>query len=134
MVMTQALSKRRLTMTNSNYYIPDRQDLVWINFKPSVGQKIRGRHPAIVMSSANYSLVTGLVMVMSITHAQNNRLREFFIPLHSTSLDGYINPLQIFSFSIQKRDVQFTGEVATAQDWAEALAVHQDILGVEAEG
>lgn len=121
-------------MTNSNYYIPDRQDLVWINFKPSVGQEIRGRHPAIVMSSANYSLVTGLVMVMPITHAQNNRLREFFIPLHSTSLDGYINPLQIFSFSIQKRDVQFTGEVATAQDWAEALAVHQDILGVEAEG
>lgn len=27
-------------------YLPQRQDLIWINFRPSVGQEIRGHHPA----------------------------------------------------------------------------------------
>lgn len=119
-------------MTKSYFkqsYTPERQDLIWINFKPSVGDEIKGRHPAIVMSSANYSRVTGLVMVMPITHAHNNRLRSFFVPLHSKKITGYINPLQIFTFSIQERDVKFSGEIATPEDWARALMVHQEILG-----
>ncbi|WP_322972982.1 type II toxin-antitoxin system PemK/MazF family toxin [Limosilactobacillus pontis] len=87
MVMIPDLSMQRLTMTNyKTQYIPDRQDLIWINFKPSVGQEIRGRHPAIVISSANYSRLTGLVMVMPITHAANNRLKSLFIPLQTYSL------------------------------------------------
>lgn len=117
-------------MMSYEQYLPERQDLIWINFKPSVGQKIRGRHPAIVMSSANYSRVTGLVMVMPITHGTNNRLKNFFVPLHSQKLEGYINPLQIFTFSIRKRNAQFTGEVASTQDWAEALTIHKNILGL----
>ena len=62
-------------MTNYyiNKYLPQKQDLIWIDFEPSLGEEIKGRHPAIVMSSANYSKVTGLVMVMPITHAKNNR-------------------------------------------------------------
>lgn len=75
-------------MTNyEEHYIPDRQDLIWINFKPSVGQEIRGRHPAMVISSANYSRLTGLVMVMPITHAVNNRLKSFF-SLACTKIGG----------------------------------------------
>ena len=83
-------------MTNYyiNKYLPQKQDLIWIDFEPSLGEEIKGRHPAIVMSSANYSKLTGLVMVMPITHAKNNRLREFFIPLHTKEIEGYINPLQ----------------------------------------
>lgn len=118
-------------MTNyEEHYIPDRQDLIWINFKPSVGQEIRGRHPAMVISSANYSRLTGLVMVMPITHAANNRLKSFFIPLHARKLAGFINPLQTYTFSIQKRQAQFAGEMATAEDWARALSIHQQIIGM----
>lgn len=118
-------------MTNyKGQYIPDRQDLIWISFKPSVGQEIRGRHPAIVISSANYSRMTGVVMVMPITHAANNRLRSFFIPLHSRKLEGYINPLQTYTFNIEKRNAQFTGEIASAEDWARALSIHRQIIGM----
>ena len=111
-------------------YVPERQDLIWINFMPSVGEEIRGRHPAIVMSSSNYSRMTGLVMVMPITHAYNNRLRSFFIPLHAQKINGFINPLQIFTFSIKKRQAQFIGEIASTQDWAQALTIHKEILGI----
>lgn len=118
-------------MTNyKRQYIPDRQDLIWINFKPSVGQEIRGRHPAIVISSANYSRLTGLVMVMPITHATNNRLKNFFISLHARKLEGYINPLQTYTFSIEKRDAKFTGEIASVEDWARALSIHREIIGM----
>lgn len=78
-------------MTSYKQYIPDRQDLIWINFKPSVRQEIRGRHPAIVISSANYSRLTGLVVVMPITHGTNNRLKSLFIPLHAQKLGGDIS-------------------------------------------
>ena len=103
-------------MTNYyiNKYLPQKQDLIWIDFEPSVGKEIKGRHPAIVMSSANYSKVTGLVMVMPITHAKN--------------IEGYINPLQIFTFSIRKRRAEFAGEIASPQDWARALMIHNEIL------
>ena len=128
--MTQALLKLRLMMTSYKQYIPDRQDLIWINFKPSVRQEIRGRHPAIVISSANYSRLTGLVMVMPITHGTNNRLKSLFIPLHAQKLEGYINPLQTYTFSIEKRNAQFIGEIASAEDWARAISIHKDILGI----
>lgn len=91
--MTQALLKLRLMMTSYKQYIPDRQDLIWINFKPSVRQEIRGRHPAIVISSVNYSRLTGLVMVMPITHGTNNRLKSLFIPLHAQKLGGIYQPV-----------------------------------------
>ena len=121
---------QRLMMTNyKEQYIPNRQDLIWINFRPSVGQEIRGRHPAIVISSANYSRLTGLVMVMPITHAANNRLKNFFIPLHARKLEGFINPLQTYTFSIAKRNAKFAGEMATAEDWARALSIHMQIIG-----
>ena len=130
MAMIQDLLKQRLMMTSYKQYVPDRQDLIWINFKPSVGQEIRGRHPAIVISSANYSRLTGLVMVMPITHGTNNRLKRLFIPLYAQKLEGYINPLQTYTFSIEKRNAQFTGEIASTEYWARAIAIHKDILGL----
>lgn len=119
-----------ITNSFNNQYIPSRQALIWINFKPSTGEEIRGRHPALVLSSKEYSLITGLVIVVPITHARNNRLKDFFIPLHAKKLEGYINPLQIFSFSIRKRHVEFADEVADTQDWAQTIQTQKEILGI----
>lgn len=112
---------------HDQYYLPSRQDLIWIDFKPSVGKEIRGRHPALVLSSHEYSILTGLTMVMPITHAENNRLRDFFIPLHAKKLTGFINPLQTYTFSCRNRRSQFV-EIAADQDWADALIIHRQII------
>lgn len=74
--------------------------------------------------------MTGLVMIMPITPAKNKRLRSFFIPSYARKLEGYINPLHAFTFSIQKRQAKFTGEICSDQDWTAALQIHQQILGV----
>lgn len=91
--------------TNSSNYLPNRQDIIWIDFLPTVKQEIRGRHPAVVLSTSIYTELTGLVIVSPITHVENNRLRDFFIPVNSTGkIEGYVNPLQIFSFSYKGRN------------------------------
>ncbi|GAA3637410.1 type II toxin-antitoxin system PemK/MazF family toxin [Lactobacillus hamsteri] len=100
-------------------YIPDRQDIIWINFLPSVGEEIRGRHPAVVLSTKIYSELTGLVLVAPITHAANNRLKDFFIPIKSSkNIEGFINPLQIFTFSFKKRKTEYSGEILTDSTYA----------------
>lgn len=51
-------------------YIPQKQDIIWINFAPSVGKEIQNRHPALVISSQKYSRATGFVAVCHITQVQ----------------------------------------------------------------
>ena len=105
-------------MMNSKY-IPDRQDIIWINFLPSVGEEIRGRHPAVVLSTKIYSQLTGLVLVAPITHGRNNRLKKFFIEIHSSGeIEGFINPLQVFSFSFRKRKAEYSGEILNDSTYA----------------
>lgn len=96
-------------ISTNNSYIPDQQDLILINFDPSLGQEIRKRRPAIVLSSKGYSKVTSLVVVSPITHAKNNRLRDevFLIPVNSKKIDGYINPLQFFTYDYSMRNVKY---------------------------
>lgn len=110
--------------------LPNRQDIIWIDFQPSAGKEMLGRHPAIVLSYSNYTMMTGLVMVMPITHAYHNRLKDFFIPIKTASIEGYINPLQVFTFDCQSRHLEMTGQIVSADKWAEALEVHREIIGI----
>lgn len=101
-----------MTNLNKTSYIPERQDIVWINFKLSVKEEMRGRHPAVVLSTAIYSEVTGLVLVCPITRGTNNRLKDFFISVGNLkSIEGYINPLQFYTFSFRGRNIEFTGDI-----------------------
>ncbi|HEM5994394.1 TPA: type II toxin-antitoxin system PemK/MazF family toxin, partial [Streptococcus suis] len=42
-------------------YIPQKQDIIWIDFDPSLGKEIQKRRPALVVSSHKYSQMTGFV-------------------------------------------------------------------------
>ncbi|GAF37732.1 type II toxin-antitoxin system PemK/MazF family toxin [Lentilactobacillus farraginis] len=59
-----------------NNYVPNQQDIIAIDFDPSVGHEIRKRRPALVLSNEGYSRLTGLVVISPIIHASNNALRE----------------------------------------------------------
>ncbi|MTW31059.1 type II toxin-antitoxin system PemK/MazF family toxin, partial [Streptococcus pneumoniae] len=50
-------------MTAKYDYIPEKQDIIWIDFDPSVGREIQKRRPAIVVSRREYSERTGFVAV-----------------------------------------------------------------------
>lgn len=47
-------------------YIPQKGDIVWLDFSPQSGREQRGRRPALVVSSAIYNK-TGLMLACPIT-------------------------------------------------------------------
>lgn len=94
-------------------YIPDQQDMIIIDFDPSRGREIQKRRPALVISNAGYSKVTGLVAVCPITHAQANHLHEYFVLVNTDRVDGYINPFQFFTFDFRQRQAVKVDLLAT---------------------
>ena len=86
----------------NNNYIPQQQDIIWIDFDPQSGKEIMKRRPALVLSNDNYNLQTGLVVISPITHTHKNDLT--YIPVTGTKPDGYVNALQIHSFDYRTRN------------------------------
>ena len=48
-------------------YIPERGDLVWLNFTPQAGHEQAGPRPAVVLSPSGYNGKTGLMLCCPIT-------------------------------------------------------------------
>jgi len=48
-------------------YVPDRGDVVWLDFDPQAGHEQSGRRPAFVLSPAKYNGTTGLMLCCPIT-------------------------------------------------------------------
>ncbi|MBU0710737.1 endoribonuclease MazF [bacterium] len=48
-------------------YIPDRGDIVWLNFSPQRGHEQAGQRPAFVLSPKSYNAKVGLALFLPIT-------------------------------------------------------------------
>jgi mRNA interferase MazF len=48
-------------------YVPDRGDLIWLNFTPQAGREQMGTRPALVLSPKKYNEKTNLVICCPIT-------------------------------------------------------------------
>ena len=96
-------------------YIPQKQDLVWIDFDPSTGKEIQKRRPALVVSNYNYAKQTGFVAVCPITHGQEKlRKQGLLITVNHPQIDGRVNPFQLHTFDYRARDIQKIGQLDTA--------------------
>ncbi|HEL1594533.1 TPA: type II toxin-antitoxin system PemK/MazF family toxin [Streptococcus suis] len=92
-------------MTMKDNYIPQKQDIIWIDFDPSLGKEIQKRRPALVVSSHKYSQMTGFVAVCPITHgAKALESRGLSVPIHSDKVDGAVNPMQLYTFDFRARN------------------------------
>ncbi|MBT9164824.1 MAG: Endoribonuclease MazF [candidate division WS2 bacterium] len=54
-------------MVAKRSYIPDRGDIVWLDFNPIRGHEQGGRRPALVVSSGKYNAKSGLALVCPVT-------------------------------------------------------------------
>ncbi|WP_347877358.1 hypothetical protein [Furfurilactobacillus milii] len=71
------------------------------------------------MSPKGYTSLTGLTVVVPITQGVDNRLKDFFIPIQTNiDIDGFINPLQLHTFSVKKRRAEFAGEIVSSFNYA----------------
>ncbi len=48
-------------------YVPERGDVVWLNFTPQAGHEQAGHRPALVLSPERYNARTGLMLCCPIT-------------------------------------------------------------------
>ena len=61
-------------------YIPERGDVVWLDFDPQAGHEQAGRRLAIVLSPSSYNRRIGLAIVCPITNQVKGYPFEVLIP------------------------------------------------------
>jgi len=60
-------------------WVPDRQDIIWINVNPQVGQEMRDIHPFLVISPQAFNDKTSLVIGLPMTMAEYNTNNPFAV-------------------------------------------------------
>lgn len=62
-------------------WVPDRQDIIWIDCNPQAGREMRDIHPFLVLSPQDFNDLTSLVIGLPMTTASYNADNPFAIPL-----------------------------------------------------
>jgi mRNA interferase MazF len=60
-------------------WVPDRQDIIWIDCNPQVGQEMRDVHPFLVLSPRIFNAKTSLVIGLPMTTAGYNSDNPFAV-------------------------------------------------------
>jgi mRNA interferase MazF len=60
-------------------WVPERRDMIWINFNPQLGKEMKDEHPMLVLSPKAFNEKTGLVIGLPMTHAKSNETNPFAI-------------------------------------------------------
>lgn len=60
-------------------WVPDRQDVIWIDCNPQRGQEMRDIHPFLVLSPKNFNARTSLVIGLPMTTASYNADNPFAV-------------------------------------------------------
>lgn len=92
-------------------YIPEKGDLVWLDFNPQSGHEQMGRRPAVVISNNLFNQKTYMAMVCPIT----NTNRKFSLHVEITSSDkikGFIMTEQVKSIDYDSRNIEFIEKVS----------------------
>jgi mRNA interferase MazF len=91
--------------------VPERGDVVWLNFTPQAGHEQAGHRPALVLSPASYNGKTGLMLCCPITgHAKGY---PFEVALEGNgSVAGVILADQVKSLDWRARQVKRKGRVS----------------------
>ena len=100
-------------------YVPDRGDIVWLNFNPQTGHEQAGKRPAIVLSPKVYNNKTGLLIACPITSKKKGY--PFEVRLVGRKIDGVILSDQVKSLDWKVRNAQLI-EQADAETISEVQA------------
>ena len=58
-------------------WVPERQEIIWIDCNPQAGQEMRDRHPFLVLSPRAFNERTSLVIGLPMTTAAYNATNPF---------------------------------------------------------
>jgi mRNA interferase MazF len=60
-------------------WVPERRDMIWINFNPQSGKEMKDEHPMLVLSPKVFNERTGIIIGLPMTHAKYNETNPFAI-------------------------------------------------------
>ena len=61
-------------------WVPQRQDIIWIDCNPQAGGEMRDLHPLLVLSPQAFNARTGIVIGLPMTTAAYNASNPFALP------------------------------------------------------
>lgn len=86
-------------------FVPDRGDVVWVDFSPQAGHEQAGRRPALILSRASYNGKSGLAVVCPITSQVKGYPFEAQIPA-GLAVRGVVLADQVKNIDWQARNAQ----------------------------
>ncbi len=93
MAKSAAPSPGPISAGDGGDWVPDRGDVVWLEFDPQAGREQAGRRPAVVLSPASYNAPTGRALCVPVSTKAKGYPFEVALP------DGF--PVQGVVFSDQ---------------------------------
>ena len=93
-------------------YVPDRGDMVWLEFTPQAGSEQRGRRPALVISPKAYNGKVGLALFCPITSKIKGYPFEVLLP-DGCSVGGVVLSDQLKSLDWRTRKAKFIERISS---------------------
>jgi mRNA interferase MazF len=94
------------TKSGNRAYIPERGDVVWLQFDPHAGHEQAGIRPAIILSPRLYNDRAGLVVAVPVTRQVKGYPFEVLLP-SDLPVAGAALADQLKSFDWRARDTRF---------------------------
>ena len=96
-------------MVTERSYIPERGDIVWLDFNPQAGHEQRGRRPALTISYKEYNEKVGLGLFCPITNKVKGY--PFEVDVGRKKVSGCILSDQIKSMDWTVRNIEYIDTV-----------------------
>ena len=109
-----------------NTYIPDRGDIVWLNFNPQTGHEQKGKRPAIVISPKEYNRKVNLGLFCPITSKEKGY--PFEVKITNKKINGVVLSDQIKSLDWTKREMEYIIK-ATEEETGEVVEKINQLVG-----
>ena len=87
-------------------YVPERGDIVWLDFSPQRGHEQWGRRPALILSPRNYNTKSSLCLCLPITSKVKGYPFEVALPA-SLEISGVVLADQVKSLDHTARNATF---------------------------
>ncbi len=97
-------------MKSGRNYIPERGDVVWLDFNPQAGHEQRGRRPALILSPSAYHAKTSLCICLPITTKIKGYPFEVRLP-ENLPVKGVILADQVKSLDFVQRRAEKIGRI-----------------------
>lgn len=97
-------------MAKRKNYIPDRGDIIWLDFDPQTGHEQKGRRPAVVLSPILYNKTTNLAILCPITSIEKGY--PFEVKINGNKISGVALSDQVKNLDWNYRNAEFIENIA----------------------